>query len=308
MRSEAVGRHYQRQQRRTLATLLLTRRTWRGMGPDLDSSWGRIRNRLTLLVGSSQLGAARESAEYLDRVIEETGLDGQAAGELVPEAFAGTAGDGRSLEGLLYGAVVKTRHAQAGYAVNDFGMVREVRAPMGLDEALAEGEVWLDMAVQTALADAERGATQAGITARPRIEGWVRYLNPPSCSRCVILAGRWYPYSRGFERHENCDCRMQPANEAGSQDFLYDPVAAIRAGQVTDLSKADTKAILEDDADPFAVVTALRGMKTAGGLRVTTTGRRGGRRGTRLRPDAIYRLASDRQDAIRLLKVHGYLR
>src|SRR5690348_18342012 len=36
-------------------------------------------------------------------------------------------------------------------------------------------------------------------------------LNPPSCQRCAILAGRWYRWSQGFLRHPRCDCVNLPA-------------------------------------------------------------------------------------------------
>jgi hypothetical protein len=34
--------------------------------------------------------------------------------------------------------------------------------------------------------------------------GWIRVLDPPSCGRCAILAGRFYKWSDGFLRHPNC--------------------------------------------------------------------------------------------------------
>jgi hypothetical protein len=40
---------------------------------------------------------------------------------------------------------------------------------------------------------------------RKRVEiGYIRLLTPPSCARCVILAGRFYRWSDGFKRHPNC--------------------------------------------------------------------------------------------------------
>jgi len=57
------------------------------------------------------------------------------------------------------------------------------------------------------------------------------------------------------------------------------------------------------------VVNARRGMFTAGGLRLTreATTRRGIGLPTRLMPEQIYREASSRDEAIRLLRRFGYI-
>jgi hypothetical protein len=71
---------------------------------------------------------------------------------------------------------------------------------------------------------------------------------------------------------------------------------------------------IRDGADIFQVVNARRtkaGMYTAGGLKYTTesTTKRGRKRGPRLMPESIYKIAgSDRAEAIRLLRFHGYLK
>ena len=57
-----------------------------------------------------------------------------------------------------------------------------------------------DRLVTSLVADAARGAESVSIATRPRV-GYVRYLSPPSCSRCAILAGRFYRWSTGFLRH-----------------------------------------------------------------------------------------------------------
>ena len=46
--------------------------------------------------------------------------------------------------------------------------------------------------VLTEIGDTSRVTTGVDLMTRPGIAGYVRYLNPPSCSRCVILAGRVY--------------------------------------------------------------------------------------------------------------------
>jgi hypothetical protein len=169
------------------------------------------------------------------------------------------------------------------------------------------------------------------MVARPTVTGYIRMLNLPSCARCVVLAGQFYRWNQGFLRHPECDCRHIPATENVAGDLRTNALFAIASGKVRGMSKADTKAILEDGADPAQVINAHRGMQTAQvygrKLKFTTEGvtKRGlaGKRlgefaktkGSRyqrskvprLMPESIYRIAKDRDDAIRLLKRFGYI-
>lgn len=249
---------------------------------------------LTSAIALLQYAAARDADGYLDE------FDDDAVGRVQPLAFAGVAGDGRPLDTLW---------------------------------PEAESQRLIQVMAATAVQDAGRAAVAAGIAARPAVTGYVRMLNPPSCSRCAVLAGRWYKWNAGFARHPSCDCRAIPAAEDRSGDLRTDPEAAVRAGQVTGLSRADTQAIL-DGADMGQVVNARRGMETAQvlGRRLSVTtegttvrglsGQRLARQGTqrlpgsryrsavtpRLRPESIYQIAgADREEAIRLLRRFGYI-
>lgn len=111
----------------------------------------------------------------------------------------------------------------------------------------------------------------------------------------------------------NCDCIHIPSTEDTAGDLRTDPMAAFEADQIRGLSRAEQHAI-RDGADINQVINARRGMYTAGHLRLTREGttRRGiaGARlqGTaRLMPEQIYREARSRDDAVRLLRQHGYL-
>lgn len=298
MTPQATKDHYRSQQRLKVATLAAARRKWREMGADFDASWRRISPDLLLLTAAAQLRSARDSAAYVPRVLAETNQADDAVAQVVPRAFAGVAADGRSLNGLLYGAVTSAKSA-VGNGAN-------------ATEALAQGGRWLDMTLGTVVADAGRQAAQVAITATPAVTGYVRMLNPPSCPLCAILAGRFYRYSSGFARHPGCDCVSIPASENIAGDLRTDPDALLDAGQVRGLTQAETAA-LADGADFAQVVNARRGALTdASGRRVTTesTTRRGVFRGQgpRLTPEQIYRDARDRADAIRLLERFGYLR
>lgn len=147
--------------------------------------------------------------------------------------------------------------------------------------------------------DSGRAAEQVAVTARPRI-GYVRYLNPPSCSRCAILAGRIYRYSEGFLRHPGCDCIHVPTAIANPA-FLHDPVELAREGLVTGLSKADRKA-LDDGADMSQIVNVRSrraGLSIPDGVLV---------RAGRPTPAGIYAAATSREDAIERLIAAGYIR
>lgn len=156
-----------------------------------------------------------------------------------------------------------------------------------------------DRIVAGLVLDAGRAAEQVAITARPRI-GYVRYLSPPSCSRCAILAGRVYRYSEGFLRHPGCDCIHVPTTIADPA-FVNDPVALTRDGLVTGLSKADRRA-LDDGADLAQIVNVRSkraGLSTPDGVLI---------RAGRPTPAGIYASAASRDDAIERLTAAGYLR
>ena len=171
-------------------------------------------------------------------------------------------------------------------------------------EQMAEGiaadqEAEFARLVASLTQDAGRAAQEVAIAVRPNI-GHVRYLSPPSCSRCAVLAGRVYRYSEGFERHTGCDCVMIPTTLA-NPDFTQDPVDLMERGLVRGLSKADRAAILAG-AD-FNKVVNVRA-KAAG---LSESGRVLSRNG-KMTPEAIFRAAGDDRDALaELLESNGYV-
>lgn len=157
-----------------------------------------------------------------------------------------------------------------------------------------------DRLIATLVQDAGRTAMSVAGAVRPAVTGHVRYLNLPSCSRCVILAGRVYRYSDGFQRHPLCDCQMVLTTEEAGADLVSDPMEALERGLVRGLSQDDIAA-LELGADLGQVVNVRR--KKAG----LTTGSSVMSRGGRLTPAGIFRLASDRAEVIALLRRFGYI-
>lgn len=154
--------------------------------------------------------------------------------------------------------------------------------------------------VETLVVDARRTGRVVDLARRPAVTGYVRSVRLPSCSRCVVLAGRVYRFSEGFDRHPLCDCEMTPVGDTVPEGYLTDVDAALAAGQVRGLSEADMAAV-SDGVDLGRVVNVRR---RAAGLRVgsSVTVRAG-----RLTPEGCLRAASNRAEALVLLRRFGYL-
>lgn len=285
MLPQSVADHYRAQQALIVATLALVRREWSRMGPDFDVSWAALGRRILLLTTSAQLGAARSGAAYVPATLAELGTPVDPVAEVVPTAFAGVASDGRPLVSLLGESVIKAKVA------------RGEGAPVA--DALTVGGRALDMYVHTQVADAARDAASVAIAARPRT-GWVRMVNVPCCPRCAILAGKWFGWNDGFERHPQDDCRHIPCVEDVAGNVGTSPEALFAGGHVRGLTKGQ-RAALDAGADPGQVVNAT-GRRS--GMATASAGARGGR----LTPDHIFRMGVSRERSLDLLRQYGYLR
>lgn len=302
------------------------------MTDDFDGSWPRVLRRLLAVISGGQLAAARSAQSYVPRVLDELGIDAPPSAQLIPQALTGVASDGRALDTLLRTAVITSKTA-VGQGAN-------------VQQALARGARWLDMATQTQVADADRVAVETVIASRIRVGGYVRMVNLPACGRCIVLAGAFFRWNAGFDRHPGCDCRHIPAREDTADDVRTEPRKAFDAMTREQQDKAFTVAGAEAvrlGADITQVANARRGMRTtdlygrrakittegttrrgvyggsaaakAGGYDVTRIGRYGyiknqtQRRAKRARlmPETIMQVAEDRADAIRLLELYGYI-
>lgn len=247
--------------------------------------------------------AAREAMTGVDDMLAEQRIDAPQAAHIILPALVGFASDGRPLGTLL-------RQADTDYE--------------------------FDRIVSTQLADVARSAAGTSIAVRPGVGGYVRMANPGACSRCAILAGRKYRWNQGFERHPNCLCEHVPVAEVESKQaegLIADPQEYFESLEPAEQDRIFTKAgaqAIRDGADISRVVNARRGMSTAqvnargwipkGRLTRTefagrqvylaseATTRRGTGRKVRLMPESIYEVARDRDEAIRLLAAHGYIR
>jgi len=313
--AELAAAHRFRQQAIASLTLARTRRLWRVLDPaNPEGSWRAVGALALAAMVAAQSEAARGADDYVSAALSSQGADPDPAGTVPAGAFAGTASDGRDLPGLLAWPV--------------FQVSVLVAQGMTSGSALAAGRRHLDRIVLTQVADAARTATGVATVNDRRAKGWIRHVTAPCCSRCAILAGKFYRWNKGFQRHPHCDCVHMPAAEViepQSPKALYDqmsPAERKRAGW----SAGDVRAI-DDGADLYQVTNAHRGLQsmTVAGRQVKTTlqgatrrGLAGGRLGAktggrviRLTPEQIYadadRLGWSRDETIRALKRHGYI-
>ena len=220
-----VARAYDRQQRLERgAAIAAVLRQWRRMGDDFGPSFLTIAPALIEIVNFAQDKTATLAAGYIPDVLAATG---QARAdvprwEINPRQWVGTAGSGIATEEVLYGAVIEAKTA--------------VKAGATTAQALNGAGQWLSATVGTILADTQRGAEGAGTYSR-RVSGYVRALQPPSCGRCVILAGRWYRKNAGFDRHPGCDCYGIPAAEDVAGDWTTDPTTYLNSLDEQGLAK-----------------------------------------------------------------------
>lgn len=299
----AVVEQYKLSQRLQAVAQLRARRAWAQVQVGLLSqSWEVILRNSGLVdeVSTLQVQAATAGASYGAMSLAAQGSYVAPDSFVNPAAFGGWAADGRSLSGALYGAVPYAKNLIAG------GM-----APV---TAKAKAGAFLELKVKTEIADAGRGAAGVDVATRAAV-GYVRMLNPPSCSRCSILAGKFYRWNAGFRRHPGCDCIHVPAkgaDAAKAEGLIHDPYEYFGSLSAAEQDRIYTKAgaqAIRDGSDMFQVVNSRRGMKPGGLVTTEGTSKRGnfGRSGPRLTPDAIYGKGLSREATLAELERYGYI-
>ena len=298
MLPQSSADQYKRQQQIALLTVTAAGKLWQGMDDDFTASWTRVGADITAVAQTGRLAAATVAASYLPAVLAETNQDGTAYGEIVPAAFISAAPDGRSMSTLLDESVIKARVAVAGGRTSS--------------EALLEAGRWLTGTLLTVMADTGRAVNAADIAQRPSITGYTRMLNPPSCSRCAILAGKWFRWNEGFLRHPRCDCRHIPSSEDTAGDLRTDPYEYFNSLSKDDQAKIfgriDARAI-EAGGDIYRVVNIGHKTKAGWSGRGLATAKGHLRYGTpsRMTVDDIFRTAGTRTNAIRMMEEEGYI-
>lgn len=292
-RSQARS-HYDRQRRIVASAVLAVRRAFTRRRPLPE---------IVATVAAYQFASATASANAVAQ------MAGSPSPLVLPRAFAGVSSAGFPISEPIVATIDKFVEAPA----------QALPASWWDDAAAFMGSV--EQLIASEVADAGRSASQAEFIARPDWTNYVRVLNPPSCKRCVPLAGRIYRDLEAFQRHPGCDCVMVPVEDwesAHDEGYVFSPREAFDKGYIRDLTAAETQAI-EDGADITKVINSSRGLTTptvfGRKVKATTEGttRRAAWRKAnptrlvRLRPESIYAIADDRDDAIRLLRLYGYL-
>jgi hypothetical protein len=274
---------------------------WSMVNPDniVDSWTLRVPN-VVVMTGGAQLAAARRADSYVGGAIEAQGIPRQRGPRVLAKAFVG-ASSGDLLAPMLYQPVIAALAAIGKGATPQTG--------------LQTGAHLLSTIVRTQVADAGRLADQVAITAHREVSVYVRTVVGKTCARCLVLAGREYRWSQGFKRHPRCDCAHMPTTRAETAGLVthprreYDALSPAER-RAAGWTEADQQAIASG-ADIFRVTNAKRGVYTAGGRQFTREGKArdtAGRRVARITPDQIFaEAAGDREEAIRLLRRHGYL-
>lgn len=230
------------------AALVAVRRQWRRMGDDFDTSWARVEPRVLAVLDTAQERVATGAVEYIPAVMAETGQLVRAPSYSVdPWRLVGTSGDGWGTDSLAYGAVVRTKEA--------------VGSGASIGQALARGGTYLTTAVGTMLSDTGRTAEKMAGASRG-VTLWVRMLEPPSCGRCIQLAGKETRNAVAFDRHPRCDCRNIPTTENLAGSLTTDPNEYLQGLSDRDLeralgSRANAQAY-RDGADPNQLINAYR--------------------------------------------------
>ena len=355
MLPESAAPYWEEQAAINAATVALAVQLWERSRGD-ERRWESAIPTLVAAVIRAQWRAVALAARFVSAALRDQGLPDSPAAVIIPDPLIGVTGAGIPLD-VAYRALpaiasefAETRR-QAATSVGEVpdlatrqvsrldaadlaaSAVREVSRPRVrvTDSAEADGlrvaESRLRLVVQSTISDTGRAAESLEIAVRPQV-GYVRMLNPPSCARCVVLAGKFYRWSQGFERHPQCDCRHIPVAESTANDVAVDPTVYFNsldeAAQNKTFTRAGAQAI-RDGADISQVVNAHKDVSVAQvygrRLEATTQGTtargRAGRairaRGRnpetspRLMPTSIYQIADDRADALRLLQANGYI-
>lgn len=301
--ADATSAHYKALRREETLLVAAGRKAWREVAGEYPvESWRAVLNGGFMdVVAAQQVRAATLGAAYSASSLAEQGVWVAPAGWVDPQAFAGVNPLGGDLQGQLMEPAYRAERA--------------IRSGLAPEKALSAVENAMFWALVRSVQDASRAAAGIDIALRRGV-GYVRVVHGSACSRCVILAGKFYRWNAGFLRHPNCRCEHQATTGDRAEGTFDDPYKFFeglsRAEQDARFGKAGAEAI-RNGADIYQVVNAKRGMTKT--RMFTTAGTARGRAGRllkrgqrRLTPEAIFAQAKgNRETARQLLREHGYL-
>jgi hypothetical protein len=255
---ELVTAHVGRRRRIAKAAALEVGKLWSDVDrSNIARSWQQALPEAVAAVARAQVVAAAESGPYLDQLLEEYGLPAVGEARVNIAGLAAIASDGRPLDSLIYHPAISA--------------LQTIQAGGSVDQALATGAFSADLITRTQVADAGRVADGVNVAADRNLQGYIRMLTLPSCSRCIILAGKFYAWNAGFERHPACDCVHVPSTEDNLEDLRTNPSKLFESLSEAEQNKIFTIAgaqAIRDGADMNQVVNVRRGaagLNAAGG-------------------------------------------
>ena len=284
------------------------RRLWARVDPDqISESWASLSRSIEMLLSELQYQVAVSAAAYAAASLAEQGTYEAPQHFVAARSFTGwfpdisTGTTAIPTQELLASPPIKAKeYITAGLSVAD---------------ALQRAGYGLDVMILSGLADTGRQATATDIATRPNV-GYIRQLVGTSCPRCVVLAGRWYRWNAGFDRHPHDDCIHVPARRRDADKLTTDPYSYFNglteAEQNRVWGAANAQAI-RDGADISRVTNASRGQSPGKIFTTEGMGRRGfarqnlNPRQRRLTPEGIYKMYPKRADALKALEQHGYI-
>jgi len=312
--------HYRWQASLSQEVMAIVRKLWARVDPaDIAGSFAKIFAKLLDVIAQAQQQAAVAGAAYVGTALAAQAVTPDPVGALIAASLVGIASDGRRLDTLVSLPVIRAKTL--------------IGQGAPVSEAMRSAEAQLLMIVSTQVADAGRVAAGVGIALDRMAAGYERVLTLPSCSRCIVLAGRVYTWSDGFQRHPFCDCIHVPITVAdldrgltgNSADEIFAAMSTAEQNRVFGVAGAES---IRRGADVGQIVNARRGMVSAGGRKYTRegvsarglAGKRLGQlqkqRGSRYRVSKVPRLmpeqilaeaGGNREEAERLLRRYGYI-
>ncbi len=224
--------HYRRSSLTTRQVVAAVLALWRATGP---SGFRDELARAAGLVAAGQLSQAVQAADYLLALATEQGMSPPEA-QLVPRALSGVAADGRPLADVL------------SYPIHRVWTMLDA----GADFATAEtsGTASLTRIVANEVTQAGVSAESVGMVGQTEMGGYVRILTPPSCGRCAILAGKWFKWNDGFDRHPSCFPAgvtvSGPAAEAATRRWYEGELVIVRTASGKKLPATANHPVLTD--------------------------------------------------------------
>lgn len=334
--------HQRRQDRTILEALARVRATWARMSvADLDRSWDRYAGDIIAATAVAQHEAARAGAGYVPAALRAQSVPAAAgAGEVEPAMLAGIASDGRELGSLLYGGVVASGQAlNAGVAPGlalrqGLNWLQRAVTTQVADAGRASTFAGMvaNPSVKAYVRMVNPDACSRCIILAGRaykIEGFERH---PRC-RCVhVPSAENVPGDIGTDPVAYFNSMSESEQD---RVFTKAGAAAIRdgadMGQVVNARRGMFTADFNskgwtprgrltrhevDGVMTFATLEgttrrgqAYRAMRQAPWLRDEVKYSRTTRlRAPRLMPEGIYEMADDRDHAVQLLRLYGYIK